>query len=191
MSRKLITLALALISTAALAQETREVHRFVIEDFAGKRVFIGAGLTTLTPELREFFGAPREAGVLVGSLTDNGPASKAGVRIGDVITAVDGTQVAGSMELSHAMKGKNAGDAVRLDIIRNKKAQTVTVNVEERDVRELRRATTLPMLGRELTQLDGPEWRALLATPDSEDLRAQIRALEKRLQDLEKKLQQK
>jgi len=192
MSRKLVTLVLVLISTAALAQENRqETHRFVIEDFGGKRVIIGAGLTTLTPELREFFGATREAGVLVGSLTENGPAAKAGLKVGDVITAVDGEPVSGSMELSHAMKGKHAGEAVRLDIIRNKKAQSLTVNVEERDVREFRRATTLPMLGRELTQLDGPEWRALIATPDSEDLRAQIRDLEKRLQELEKKLQQK
>jgi C-terminal processing protease CtpA/Prc len=191
MSRKLIPLALVLISTAALAQERQESHRIIIEDVGGKRVFIGTGLTTLTPELREFFGAPREAGVLVGSLTENGPAAKAGLKIGDVITAVDGTPVSGSMELSHAMKGKHAGEAVRLDIIRNKKPQSVTVNVEERDVREFRRASTLPMLGRELAMVDGPEWRALLATPDNEDLRAQIRDLEKRLQDLEKKLKEK
>jgi len=189
MSRKLITIAFALISTAALAQDNR---RIVIEDWGGgKRVFIGAGLTTLTPELREFFGAPKEAGVLVGSLTENGPAAKAGIRIGDVITAVDGTQVAGSMELSHAMKGKQAGDAVRLDVIRNKKQQTISVNVEERDVKEFRRAFTLPDMSRELGRLDAPEWHALMATPDTEDLRAQIRDLEKRLQDLEKKLQQK
>ena len=189
MLRKVITLTIALISTAALAQESR---RIVIEDWGGgKRVFIGAGLTGLTPELREFFGASKEAGVLVGSLTENGPAAKAGVRIGDVITAVDGTPVAGSMELSRAMKAKQPGDAVRLDLIRNKKPMSVTVNVEERDVREFRHATTLPMLGRELGAVEGPEWRALMATPDTEDLRAQIRDLEKRLQDLEKKLQQK
>ena len=189
MHRKLITLAIALISTAALAQDTR---RILIEDWSGgKRVFIGAGLTTLTPELREFFGAPKDAGVLVGSLTENGPAARAGVRIGDVITTVDGTQVSGAMELSRAMKGKQAGDAVRLDLIRNKKSQSVTVNVEERDVREFRRAFTLPDMGKELGRLDAPEWHALMATPDTEDLRAQIKDLEKRLQDLEKKLQQK
>jgi len=189
MFRKLVTLTIALISTAAFAQDNR---RIVIEDWnGGKRVFIGAGLTQLTPELREFFGAPKDAGVLVGSLTDNGPAAKAGLRIGDIITAVDGTQIAGSMELSRAMKGKQAGDSVRLDIIRNKKPQSINVSVEERDVREFRRAFTLPDMGRELGRLDGPEWHALMATPDTDDLRAQIKDLEKRLQDLEKKLQQK
>lgn len=190
MFKKLSAFAVALMCvTAAFAQET---HRFVIEDFGGgKRAIIGAGLTGLTPELREFFGAPREAGVLVGSLTENGPAAKAGLRVGDVITAVDGIRVAGAGDLAHAMKGKHAGDTVRLDVVRNKNKQSIVVTTEERDVREFRRAFSLPDMERQLGQLDGAEWRALVATPDTDDLRARIRDLEQRLQELEKKLQQK
>lgn len=190
MFKKLFALAVVLMCiTSAFAQET---HRFVIRDFDGpKRAFIGAGLTGLTPELREFFGAPREAGVLVGSLTENGPGAKAGLRVGDVITAVDGARVAGAGDLAQAMHGKKAGDTVRLDIVRNKSRQSLTVTAEEREVREFRRAFSLPEMERELGSLDGAEWRALVATPDSEDLRARIRDLEQRLQQLEKKLQQK
>jgi len=190
MSKKLFALAVVLMSvTTAFAQET---HRFVFKEFDGeKRAFIGAGLTGLTPELREFFGAPRESGVLVGSLTENGPGAKAGLRVGDVITAVDGTRVAGAGDLAQAMKGKKAGDTVRLDVVRNKNKQSIVVTAEERDVREFRRAFSLPEMERALGQVDGAEWRALVATPDTEDLRARIRDLEQRLQELEKKMQQK
>ena len=189
MTRKVFVFAILLTATtSAFAQE---VHRWVITDGPGKRAFIGAALNSLTPELREFFGAPSDAGVLVASLTENGPGAKAGLRVGDVIVGVDGNPINESNDIAQAMKGKKSGDMVKLDVIRNKKPQTLTITAEERDVREFRRTFTLPDMGRELERIDGPEWRALMATPDNEDLRAQIRALEKRLQDLEKKLQQK
>jgi membrane-associated protease RseP (regulator of RpoE activity) len=190
MSKKLFAIVVCLISvTSLLASE--DPRRWVLEDITGKRAFIGVGLTSLTPELREFFGAPRDAGVLVGSVTENSPAAKAGLRVGDLITAVDGTRVANSFDLAQAMKLKHAGDAVRVDIVRNKSKQTVMATAEERDVREIRRAFSLGEMEHELGRLDGKEWKALIATPDSEDLRARIRDLENRLQALEKKLQQK
>jgi membrane-associated protease RseP (regulator of RpoE activity) len=190
MFKKLFAVAVVLMCiTSAFAQESR---RFVFREFDGeKRAFIGAGLTSLTPELREFFGAPRESGVLVASLTDNGPSAKAGLRVGDVIIAVDGTHVAGAGDLAQAMRGKKASDTVRLDIVRNKSKQSIAVTTEERDVREFRKTFSLPEMEHALGQVDGAEWRALLATPDTEDLRARIRDLELRLQELEKKLQQK
>ena len=48
----------------------------------------------LTKQLADYFGITGGKGVLVTSVTDDGPAAKAGVRAGDVITA-DGTKVKG------------------------------------------------------------------------------------------------
>jgi len=64
------------------------------DGLAGKRAYVGISLTELTPELREFFGAPKDAGVLVSSVAENGPAAKAGVRVGDVITSANGKATA-------------------------------------------------------------------------------------------------
>lgn len=189
MNRK--TLAFAILLTAATSAFAQEVHRWVITDGPSKRAFIGAALNSLTPELREYFGAPSDAGVLVASLTENGPSAKAGLRVGDVIVNVDGNKIDESFDIAQAMKGKKTGDIVKVDIIRNKKPQTLTITAEERDMRAFRKTFTLNDMGHELERIDGHEWRALMATPDNEDLRAQIRDLEKRLQDLEKKLQQK
>lgn len=187
MTRKIFALAVCLIAiTSAYAQETR---RWVITQGPDKRAFIGATLTTLTPELREFFGAPSDAGVLVASVTENGPGAKAGLRVGDVITSVDGNRIGESFDIAQAMKSKHAGDTVRLDVVRNHNKQTVVVTAEERDLREFRRTFTLGDMEHQIGRLDGGEWRALVASPDTEELRARIRDLEQRLQELEKKLQ--
>ena len=189
MTKKIFACTLFLMTITSLyAQETR---RFVITDGPGKRAFIGAALTSLTPELREFFGAPKDTGVLVASITDNGPAAKAGLRVGDVITSVDGNRIDESFDIAQSMRGKHAGDTVKLDVVRNRSKQSLVVTAEERDMREFRRTFTLNDMEHQLGQLDGSEWRALVASPETEDLRVRIRDLEQRLQDLEKKLQQK
>jgi len=191
MHKRLFILAIALsLATSAFAQERR---KFVIADPGsfGKRVVIGAMMTSLTPELRQFFGAPSDQGVLVAQVTENGPAAKAGVRVGDVITAVDGNPIDESMDIAQAMRGKHAGDAVRLEIVRNHNKQTLVATAEEREVREFRKTFTLDDMQHQLGALDGAEWKALVATPDTEDLRAKIRDLEQRLAELEKKLNQK
>ena len=192
MHKRLLIFAIVLtVATTTFAQERR---KFVIADgpgLLGKRVVIGAMLTSLTPELRQFFGAPSDQGVLVAQVTENGPAAKAGLRVGDVITGVDGNPIGESMDIAQAMRGKHGGDTVRLDVVRNHNKQTLVVTAEERDVREFRKTVTLDDMQHQLGALDGAEWKALVATPDTEDLRAKIRELEQRLAELEKKLNQK
>jgi membrane-associated protease RseP (regulator of RpoE activity) len=157
--------------------------------FGGKRAYIGVAMVDLTPELREFFGAPKDAGVLVSSLTENGPAAKAGLRVGDVITAVNGKPVDSMSDVVSAMRDKHAGDAIRIDAIRGKSRQSVVATAEEREPERFH-AFKLPMMeGMKGTVLPRGEWKAFVNSPDTDDLHARIRELENRLQELEKKLQ--
>jgi membrane-associated protease RseP (regulator of RpoE activity) len=160
------------------------------EPFGAKRAYLGVAMVDLTPELREFFGAPKDAGVLVSSLTENGPATKAGLRVGDVITAVNGKPVENMFEVVSAMRDKHAGDAIRIDTIRGKAKQSIVATAEERDLSDRFREFKLPtMENMKGTVLPRGEWKAFVNSPDTDDLRARIRELENRLQDLEKKLQ--
>lgn len=65
----------------------------------------------------------------VASVVANGPAEKAGVKQGDVITAVNGTNVASFADLKKALNGKHPGDAVTLAITRNGSAQNLSVTL--------------------------------------------------------------
>jgi C-terminal processing protease CtpA/Prc len=68
--------------------------------------------------------------VLVTSVADGSPAAKAGIKAGDVITAVDGEKVEGSGDLSRAINKQKEGD-VTLTIMRDKSSRTIKVTPDK------------------------------------------------------------
>ena len=201
MRRTLFTLVVLLVATTSAFAFDEPGRRTIVvrdgkvlfDDFdvPGKSAFIGVSVIDLTPELREFFGASKDSGVLVSSVADHGPAAKADVRVGDVITAVDGKTVAGLRDLRKAIRSNHAGDSIRIELLRGKNRQTVMAVAEEREFPD-GRLLTLPGFDKQLIKpLPNGEWKQFMISPDDERLQTRIRELEKRLQDLEKRLQQK
>ena len=202
MLKKLSVLALLLIATSVFAEPEDQIRRTVIvkngevvldesdpPGFAGKRAFLGVSLLDLTPELRDFFGASKDAGVLVSSVSDNGPAAKAGVRVGDVITSVNGKATGNSRDLRQAIKDNKAGDSIRIEVLRGKGRQALVATAEEREMPEFR-AFNFKGLDHMMPLPPDGEWHTrLLAPAENEELRTRIRTLEKRLQELERRLQ--
>jgi membrane-associated protease RseP (regulator of RpoE activity) len=216
---KTLTIALSLLLTTALAAQTPpasqrrtiivkdgkvitdETVPFRAELLAGlRRAHLGVSLIDLTPELRDYYGASKDAGVLVGAVEDGSPADKAGVRVGDIVLSVDGKEVDSSGEIRGLLRDKKDGDSARLEVLRGKSRQTLVAAVVVREgVRMLPGAELgdLPRMlrGGELgdlpKMLDSPEWRARLDAmgPNCSELQARIKELETRLKTLEKKLQ--
>jgi serine protease Do len=107
---------------------------------------IGVNTTELTKQLAEYFGITGGAGVLVTSVAEDGPAAKAGIKAGDVITAVDGEAINSSGDISRVINRKKDGE-VTLTLVRNKSQQTMRVTPSERG---LSRTVTTPQLGRRI-----------------------------------------
>jgi hypothetical protein len=97
-----------------------------------KRGMLGVELTTLNEALRAHFGVPRDAGIMVNGVTPDGPADKAGVKVGDVITRIDGEEVTSFSSLARKIRKKSEGDVVELEIYRDKRPLTLTATIEER-----------------------------------------------------------
>jgi S1-C subfamily serine protease len=74
---------------------------------------------------------PTTSGALVQQLSSNGPAAKAGVHQGDVITAADGTPVTDASDLLTVLAQKKPGDSISLKINRNGSDLTVQVHLGE------------------------------------------------------------
>lgn len=91
---------------------------------------IGVSTMTLNKQLADYFGISGGKGVLVTSVTEDGPAAKAGVKAGDVITAIDGEAVDSPGDLSRVINRKKDGE-VTLTVIRNKSQQTIRVTPGE------------------------------------------------------------
>ena len=84
----------------------------------------------------------KDGGLLITSVNDNSPAAKAGLKAGDVITAVDGEKVTSPGDVSRAISKKEDG-AVSLTIIRDRNTRTVTVTPEKNPERTLMRPGTI------------------------------------------------
>ena len=72
---------------------------------------------------------PRPEGALVSSVEDGGPAARAGLRSGDVITGVNGQRVVASGDLPAIIGMARPGESVRLDVWRGGKPQTLTAQL--------------------------------------------------------------
>ncbi len=105
----------------------------------GGGAFLGVQLSDLTPELRTHFGVPEDAGVMVGKLVDGSPAFRAGLEVGDIVTAVDGEPVASASSLARAVRGREDGDTVVLEVWRDGRVQKISATLEERERERNRR----------------------------------------------------
>jgi serine protease Do len=90
---------------------------------------IGVSTQSLSKQLADYFGV-KDGGVLITSVSDNSPASKAGLKAGDVITAIDGEKVTSPGDITRVLGKKETGD-VSLTVVRDKNTRTVTVTPEK------------------------------------------------------------
>lgn len=92
---------------------------------------LGVRVQDLTEQLGEYFGVPEGRGVLVTFVRAGSPAERAGLRAGDVIIAVDDTDVRNVREFTRVLMRKEG--EVSLTIVRNKERQKITVPLERRE----------------------------------------------------------
>ena len=119
------------IAFAIPASTAREVVQDLIKDGAVQRGWLGVEIQPVTPEIADSLGLTGEKGALVSNAQDDGPAKKAGVVAGDIITAVDGKEVASPKELARIIGGIAPGKAVDVTVWRSGKSETVKVDLGE------------------------------------------------------------
>jgi C-terminal processing protease CtpA/Prc len=89
---------------------------------------IGISTQTLTKQLADYFGVSE--GILIASVNENSPASKAGLKAGDIITAVDGEKADSPADVTRAINKKQDG-SVNLTVVRDRNTRSVTVTPEK------------------------------------------------------------
>jgi serine protease Do len=90
---------------------------------------VGVTTTPLTKQLADFMGVGGGRGLLVTSVAENTPASRAGLRAGDVITEVNGAAVEDTGDFIRELNRKDEGE-VTLTIVRDKSRRTIKVTPE-------------------------------------------------------------
>ncbi|MGB0124929.1 MAG: PDZ domain-containing protein [Silvibacterium sp.] len=171
----------------------------------------GVELDVLGSQLADYFGVKDGQGLLVKHVAENSPASKAGLKAGDVIIKANGQTMATLgewMKLIHTNRGKQ----VQITLVRNRKEQTVTLDAgsgknhgemivpgklqlldnEEIDseLAQLKTQLCPETIAPEMTQ---QQLEAMMASPDWQKLQKQLKEqgqkTDQQLQQLEKEMQ--
>lgn len=90
---------------------------------------LGVSVNSLSDQLRDYFGV--KEGVLVTSVSEDSAASKAGVKAGDVIVAINGSSIDDPSDLRERMRDVDPGQEFTLGIVRDKKSMTLKGKAEE------------------------------------------------------------
>ena len=97
-----------------------------------KRGILGVNIVTLTPDMADNLGAKDVTGALVSQVVEGSAADKAGVKAGDVITAVNGAAVKSAGDLRNRIGLMRVGESVELGLVREGKSRKATAIVQAR-----------------------------------------------------------
>ncbi|HEX4078908.1 MAG TPA: DegQ family serine endoprotease [Rhizomicrobium sp.] len=98
-----------------------------------RRGWMGVRIQPLTGDIADSLGIASHEGALVYEVTVNGPAAKAGVQNGDVITGFDGKPVPDSRTLPRMVAETPAGKTVSIEVLRNGRRQDLQMTVAKLD----------------------------------------------------------
>lgn len=114
-------------------QIARPVIETLLKDGKIEHARMGIGINDVTPENATFFHLNSATGALVSQVEPDSPAAKAGVKVGDVITELDGKKVENSGQLQAVVSGRHPGDKVTLGIFRDGKTTNIPITLEAID----------------------------------------------------------
>jgi serine protease Do len=93
------------------------------------RGWIGVQIQSVTPEIADSLGLKTVQGALVAEPQSGGPAAKAGIEAGDVITAVNGAPLKDARELARQISGLPPGTSVKIAILHKGAEKTVSLTL--------------------------------------------------------------
>ncbi|MCX4189836.1 DegQ family serine endoprotease [Methylophaga sp. OBS3] len=96
-----------------------------------RRAYVGVQMQELTPELAQAFDIEFNRGAVITQIAPNSAAEKAGLKVGDIVTAVDGVSLQNASNIRNAIGLVLVGKTIRLDIIRAGKPMTVEATATE------------------------------------------------------------
>jgi serine protease Do len=143
-------------------QIVRPTVNALIRDGKVEHGYMGIGISDVTPEQARFFHVNSATGAVVTQVEPDSPAGKADLKVGDVITGVDGKTVNDAGELQVEVGQKQPGTTIHLNLMREGKSETVPVTLQAMGSRDNN--------GRESSSMENgkPRWGVGLAdlTPE-------------------------
>ena len=119
------------IGFAIPANLARDVMEGLVKDGHVTRGYLGVLIQDVTPALAKEFKLKDSGGALVGEVTPDSPAEKAGLKTGDIITEFDGKKVTDSRHLKLEVARIHPGHTASMKVLRDGSPKTLEVAVRE------------------------------------------------------------
>ena len=103
------------------------IEDIMTNGYVSNKAYLGATIGTLTSSMAQQYRYDISQGAFVYSVEDGSPAAQAGLQLGDVITAIDDTEITSLEDLTAAKKAYSAGDTSTLTVYRQ--GETVTLEL--------------------------------------------------------------
>jgi serine protease Do len=117
------------IAFAIPAQTVEQVAASLIKSGSVTRGFLGVSIQDVTKDIADSVGLKDAKGALVTQLESDSPGGKAGLKSGDIITAVDGTAIEDALGLSRTISSKAPNSKVELTVWRDGKEIKVSATL--------------------------------------------------------------
>jgi Do/DeqQ family serine protease len=111
----------------------KPVFSQLIQKGSVSRGYMGVTIQPVTDELAQSFGLKQAKGALVNDVIKGGPAEKAGVRQGDVITGLNGSEVKDPSHLQRLVAEAGIGKAAKITVFRDGKALDLSITLASAD----------------------------------------------------------
>jgi len=119
------------IGFAVPMKMVQRVTAQLIEYGEVRRGRLGVGIQDVTPDLAKALGLGVEAGAIVTQVEPDSSASRAGVKVDDVVVELDGTKVLGAADLRNTIGLTPIGTEVAVGLVRDGRRQTIKLKVEQ------------------------------------------------------------
>ena len=96
-----------------------------------RRGRLGVGIQDVTPDLAKALGLGVEAGAIITQIEPDSAASRAGVKVDDVVVELDGAKVIGAADLRNSIGLTPVGTEVSIGLVRDGRRQTIKLKVEQ------------------------------------------------------------
>jgi serine protease Do len=120
------------VGFAAPSNIVRAVYEQIRATGRVRRGEIGVRAQTITPHLADALDLELSWGVVLGDVVPEGPADRAGLRIGDVVLTLDGKRMENGRQLDVNLYRRPIGSTVTLSVLRSSQTRTFDVEVVER-----------------------------------------------------------
>ncbi len=117
------------IAFAIPAATVKGIVGQLIDSGTVTRGYLGVGIQDVTRDIADGVGLAEAKGAIVSNVAEDGPAGPAGVKSGDIITAVDGDKIDDALDLSRTIAGKSPESTVELTIWRDGAETTLSVQL--------------------------------------------------------------